>query len=85
MVVLPAGVLFLVVFFNNILFIQVDPSVREAFICISRNNDNNDTWPSTYKRMNINKGLFIYGVDDSHVKYKLKLFYFNQTSKATEG
>lgn len=88
MMLLPAGVLFLSAFINNTLYIQVDPKVREAFICSSVNNENNDTWPSSWKRMNLNNGLHSYLFDDvnnySIVKYKLRLYYFDRSSVTTE-
>lgn len=88
MVVLPVGVLFLFAYINNTLYIQVDPGVREAFICLSVDNVKNDTWPSTWRRMNLSSGLFLYNVDDyiksSLVEYKLRLYYFNKTNVVTK-
>lgn len=85
---LPVGLLFLSAFINNTLFIQVDPSVRESFICPSVNNEYNDTWPSSWKRMNVNSGLHSYHFDNidkySFVEYKLRLYYFDRSSVSTE-
>ena len=84
MTVLPLGVLFLSAFVNNILFIQVDPNIRESFICMSINNSRNDTWPSTWKRMNVNNGLYSYKLDSdiinksSIVEYKLRLYFVDR-------
>lgn len=78
--VLPTGVLFLSAFFNYTLFLQVDSNFRETFICLSINN-NNETWPSTWKRMDKDDKLFTYKIDDNFIrnstfiKYKLR-FYF---------
>lgn len=85
---LPVGALFLYALINNTLYLQFDPSVQEAFICPSANNENNDTWPSSWKRMILRSGLHSYEFQDinkySFVKYKLRLYYFNSTSVTTE-
>lgn len=90
MMVLPVGVIFLFAFINNTLFIQVDPSIGETFICLSINNANNDTWPSTWRRMNINNGLYTYKINEdiidtsSIIQYKLRLHHFNKSYVVTE-
>lgn len=90
MATLPVGLLFLSAFVNNTLFIHVDPSVRDTFICLSINNQSNDSWPSAWKRMDLNYGLFTYKIDDNIINnstvldYKLRLYYSNKPHVITD-
>ena len=90
MAVLPVGLLFLSAFVNNTLFIQVDPNVRDTFICLSINNKGDDSWPSAWKRMDVNNGLFTYKIDNNIInnstdlEYKLRLYYSNKPHVVTE-
>lgn len=86
---LPAGIVFLFTFVNNTLFIQVDPLVRETFICLSFDNVHNETWPSAWKKMNTDHGLFTYKInktmdDISSIEYKLRFHYIHKSYNVTQ-
>ena len=77
---LPAGILFLSALVNNTLFVQVDSNYREAFICLSVNNVNNETWPLSWNRMVKNDKLYSFKINENVfnnsnlIQYKLKFF-----------
>ena len=77
---LPAGILFLSALVNNTLFVQVDSNYREAFICLSVNNVNNETWPLSWNRMVKNDQLYSFKINENvfnnsnSIQYKLKKF-----------
>ena len=77
---LPAGILFLSALVNNTLFVQVDSNYREAFICLSVNNVNNETWPLSWNRMVKNDQLYSFKINENvfnnsnSIQYKLKFF-----------
>ena len=77
---LPAGILFLSALVNNTLFVQVDSNYREAFICLSVNNVNNETWPLSWNRMVKNDQLYSFKINENvfnnsnSIQYKLIFF-----------
>lgn len=89
---LPLGVLFLSAFVNNSLFVQVDSNVRDTFICVSVNNEKNDTWPSRWKHSKpLGFNLFKYDIDErliqnsTSIQYKLRMYYLNRTLVESPG
>ena len=96
MVLLPTGVLFFSAFINNTLFVKVDPSVIEVFVCLSQDNVYNDSWPSSWKPMNvihllsIDNELYSYKIDKttindlSYIRYKIRLHFKDKTHAASE-
>lgn len=87
---IPVGVLFLAAFVSNTLYIQVDSNVQEAFICLSANNTKNDTWPSSWKRLDYkSNGIYIYKFEgnvskSSSVYYKLRFYFVDRNYEETK-
>lgn len=87
MVFLTNGLIVLSAIVGNILYVEHGKNIREGFICISLNNNTNDSWPTMWKRMNSEfkdeRKLFTKNitkpVSTNSMMYKLRLYYFNNT------
>jgi hypothetical protein len=96
MILLPLEVWFLSAFINNTLFIQTKPDVGEAFICFSKENVYNDTWPFAWKQMetthllSIDNKLFTYKINNTYlnesslIRYKLRFNLHDKSHRVTE-
>lgn len=72
-------------FVGNVLYVQYPPKVHQAFVCFAVNNTKNDTWPSQYRQLQINRindnyAAFKIVTDNiNFTNFKIRYFYPNST------
>lgn len=88
MVQLANGFVVLTAFLGNILYIDKLTNVRDSFICISKNNERNESWPQNWFRMetetSADSRMFKYNASllsnlTKTLEYKLRFYYFNNS------
>lgn len=87
MIVTTNSLIILSTFIGNILYVEHDNKVRDGFICVSVNNQHNDSWPASWERLNTkmigHRKLFYRNItiDDtiSDISIRIRLYFFNNS------